>query len=181
MRRREFVGLLGGAAAWPLATRAQQTTKLPTIGFLGAATASIWAPWTAAFQHRLRELGWTEGRFVAIEYRWAEGRSTRFAEIATEFARINVNAIVTAGSEPVVAAKQVTSVVPIIFALAADPVGAGLVASLARPGRRSLLGKFQYPHRKPRDRFDNGKRPGLSEREGGSRSRWSTGCRGPGD
>ena len=134
MKRREFITLIGGAATWPLVARAQQPSKLPTIGFLGAATASIWIQWTAAFVQRLRELGWIESRTVAIEYRWAEGRSTRFSEIAAEFVRLNVDAIVTAGSEPVVAAKQVTSAVPIVFALSSDPVSAGLVASLARPG-----------------------------------------------
>jgi putative ABC transport system substrate-binding protein len=89
MKRREFITLLGGAAAtWPLAARAQQPAKLPTIGFLGAPTASIWSPWTAAFVQRLRELGWIEGRTVAIEYRWAEGRSERYTEIAVEFIRL---------------------------------------------------------------------------------------------
>jgi putative ABC transport system substrate-binding protein len=133
MRRREFISLLGGAAAWPLSARAQQTGRVPTIGFLGAATAAVWAPWTAAFEARLHDLGWAKGRTVVIEYRWAEGRSTRFAEIATEFVRFNVDAIVTAGTEPTIAVKQVTSEVPIVFALAIDPVAAGLVASLARP------------------------------------------------
>ena len=86
MRRRAFISLLGGvAAAWPLAAHAQQTGKLPTIGFLGASTPSAWSQWTAAFVQRLRELGWTEGRTVAIEYRWAEGRSERYADIAAEF------------------------------------------------------------------------------------------------
>jgi putative ABC transport system substrate-binding protein len=134
MRRREFIMLLGGAAAWPLSARAQQTGRLPTIGFLGAATAAVWAPWAAAFAKRLHELGWTKGRTVVIEYRWAEGLSARFGEIATEFVRFNVDTIVTAGNEPVIAAKQVTSVVPIVFALANDPVATGLVASLAQPG-----------------------------------------------
>jgi putative tryptophan/tyrosine transport system substrate-binding protein len=101
---------------------------------LGAATASVWTEWNAAFVQRLHELGWIEGHTVAIEYRWAEGRSTRFAEIAAEFARLKVDAIVTAGTAPVVAAKQATSVIPIVFALAVDPVATGLVASLARPG-----------------------------------------------
>ena len=134
MKRREFITLLGGAAAaWPLAARAQQPGKLPTIGFLGAATASSWSQWVAAFVQRLRELGWIEGRTVAIEYRWAEGRSERFAEIAAEFVRLKVDVIVTAGGA-VLAAKQATSVIPIVFAVAADPVGGGLVASLARPG-----------------------------------------------
>jgi putative ABC transport system substrate-binding protein len=131
--RRTFIAALGGAAAWPLVARAQQTGRLPTIGFLGAATASVWTPWTAAFENRLNELGWTKGRDLAVEYRWAEGRSIRFVEIATEFVRLNVDVIVTAGSEPAFAAKQVTSSIPIVFALAADPIAAGLVASLARP------------------------------------------------
>ena len=133
MRRREVITLLGGAAAWPLAARAQQAAKLRTIGFLGTTTPSVWASWTAAFVRRLRELGWIEGRSVAIEYRWAEGRVERFTEIAAEFVRLNVDVIVTAGLG-VAAAKQATSVVPIVFALSNDPVGSGLVASLARPG-----------------------------------------------
>ena len=98
MRRREFITLLGSAAAaWPLATRAQQAGKLPTIGFLGSSSASGWSPWTAAFVQRLNELGWVEGRTVAIEYRWADGRSERFAEIAAEFVRLKVDVIVTSG------------------------------------------------------------------------------------
>jgi putative tryptophan/tyrosine transport system substrate-binding protein len=133
MQRREFITLLGGTAAWPLAARAQQTGKLPTIGFLGTTTASAWSPWTAAFVQRLRELGWIEGRNLAIEYRWAEARSEHFAEIATEFVRLKVDVIVTGGNAAV-AAKQATSVVPIVFVLAGDPVGTGLVATLARPG-----------------------------------------------
>jgi hypothetical protein len=98
MRRREFIVLLG-AAAWPLSARAQRTGRLLTIGFLGSATPAVWAPWTAAFENRLYELGWMKGRTVAIEYRWAEGRSERFTEIATEFVRFNVDAIVTAGTD----------------------------------------------------------------------------------
>jgi putative tryptophan/tyrosine transport system substrate-binding protein len=94
VKRRTFITLLGGAAAaWPLAARAQQPGRLPTIGFLGAATASVWTEWNAAFVQRLHQLGWIEGHTVAIEYRWAEGRSTRFAEIAAEFARLKVDAI----------------------------------------------------------------------------------------
>src|SRR5437016_1731065 len=134
MRRREFITLLGsGAVAWPLAARAQQTGMLPTIGFLGATTASIWSQHIAAFVRRLRELGWIEGHTVAIEYRWAEGRPERFAEIATEFVQLKVDVIVTLGGA-VLAAKQATLVIPIVFASAGDPVGGGLVASLARPG-----------------------------------------------
>jgi putative tryptophan/tyrosine transport system substrate-binding protein len=134
VRRREFITLLGGAAAWPLAARAQQAGRLPTIGFLGANTPSIQSQWTAAFLQRLRELGWIEGRTVTIEYRWAEGRRERFAEIADDFVRLNVAVIITHATEPVVVAKQATSVIPIVFATAGDPVGNGLVASLARPG-----------------------------------------------
>src|SRR5512133_1923351 len=135
MRRREFIALLGGAAAaWPLAARAQQVAKLPTIGVLGPTTASVARPWTAALVHRLGELGWIEGRTVAIEYRWAEGRTERAAEIAAEFDRLKVDVIVTSGTAFVVAAKQATLVIPIVFAAAGDPVGTGLVASLARPG-----------------------------------------------
>jgi putative ABC transport system substrate-binding protein len=134
MRRREFITLLGGAAAtWPLAARAQQT-KLPTIGFLGAGTSSSYGPWVAAFGKRLRELGWIEGRNVAMEYRWAEGRNERYTEIATEFARLKVDVIVTTGTAAVIAAKQATAVIPIVFSSAGDPVATGLVASLARPG-----------------------------------------------
>src|SRR6516162_9533260 len=104
--RRDFITLLGGAAAaWPLAASAQQAGKLPTIGFLGSSSASGWSPWTAAFVQRLNELGWVEGRTVAIEYRWADGRSERFAEIAAEFVRLKVDVIVTSGLA-VPAAKQ---------------------------------------------------------------------------
>ena len=131
IERRKFLATLGGAAvAWPLAARAQ-SGKLPTIGFLGGATPSAWSRWTAAFARRLPELGWIDGRTVAIEYRWAEGRSKRFAEIAAEFVRLKVDVIVTAGTAPVIALKQATSVIPIVFAAAGDPVGTGLVASLA--------------------------------------------------
>jgi len=132
-RRELLVALGGAAAAWPLAARAQQPKKLPTIGFLGTNTPSAQSRWTAAFVQRLRELGWIEGRTIAIEYRWAEGRTERFADLATELVRLKVDVIVTLGAA-VSAAKQATSVTPIIFAVAGDPVGSGLVASLARPG-----------------------------------------------
>jgi putative ABC transport system substrate-binding protein len=133
MRRREFITLLGGAAAaWPITARAQQAGKLPTIGFLGTDPTAF-SPWTNAFVLRLRELGWIENRTIAIEYRWSEGRPEREAEVAAEFVRVNVNVIVSFGTAiPVL--KQATSVIPIIFAIAIDPVGGGLVASLARPG-----------------------------------------------
>ena len=132
MKRREFITLLGGAAAsWPLAASAQQ--KVPTIGFLGTSTQANWTQWTNAFVQRLHELGWIEGRNVAIEYRWAEGRNERYSEIATEFVRLKVDVILTVGTA-IPAAKQATSTIPIVFAIAVDPVGSGLVASLARPG-----------------------------------------------
>jgi putative ABC transport system substrate-binding protein len=132
--RREFIPLLGGAVTWPLTARAQLGGgKLPTVGLLGASTRSNWNNWTSAFVRRLGELGWIEGRTVAIEYRWAEGSSERFTEIAAEFVRLNVDVIVTVGSA-VAAVKQITTTVPIVFAIAVDPVGTGLVASLARSG-----------------------------------------------
>jgi putative ABC transport system substrate-binding protein len=135
MKRRELIRLLGGAAAaWPLTARAQQAGKLPTIGYMGSNTPSAESQRIAAFVQRLRQLGWIEGRTIAIESRWGEGRNERFAEIAAEFVRLKVDVIVTAGTAAVVRAKQATSVIPIVFAVAGDPVGTGLVASLARPG-----------------------------------------------
>ena len=133
--RRDFITLLGGAAAsWPLAARAQQPAKLPTIGFLGPNTPTLDNRRVGALGQRLRELGWIENRTVAIEYRWAEGRVEHLAEIMAELVRLKVNVIVTSGTRPVVAAKQATSDIPIVFAAVGDPVGTGLVASLARPG-----------------------------------------------
>jgi ABC-type uncharacterized transport system substrate-binding protein len=146
MKRRKFITLLGGAAAaWPLAARAQQPAKLPTIGFLVSGTPSSHGQWVAAFVRRLNELGWIEGRTVAIEYRWAEGRTERAAEIAAEFVRLNVDVIVTSATAVVVVAKQATSVIPIVFAAAGDPVGTGLVASLARPGGNVTGLSLQQP------------------------------------
>jgi len=132
MARRAFVvGALAVVVA-PLAPEAQQAGKLPTIGFLGADAAAF-SPWTAAFVARLRELGWIEGSTVAIEYRWSQGRTERYAEIAAEFVRLKVDVIVTVGSAvPIV--RQATAAIPIVFAVAIDPVGSGLVASLAQPG-----------------------------------------------
>jgi putative ABC transport system substrate-binding protein len=132
MRRREFIAGLG-AAAWPRVARAQQAGKVPTIGFLGAASPSAWSKWAEAFEQRLSELGWSNGRTVTIEYRWAEGRNDLFAEFAAEFVRRKVDVIVTGGSA-VRAIKQVTSVIPVVFAISGDPLGTGLVASLSRPG-----------------------------------------------
>jgi putative ABC transport system substrate-binding protein len=135
MRRREFITLLGGAAAaWPLAARAQQTAKLPTIGFLGQSTPVVETQRLTAFLKRLRELGWIEGHTVAIEYAWGQGSSERFAEIAADFVRLKVDVIVTSGTANVIAAKQATSIIPIVFAVAGDPIANNLVASLARPG-----------------------------------------------
>jgi putative tryptophan/tyrosine transport system substrate-binding protein len=135
VRRREFISLLGGAAAaWPLAARAQQPEKVPIVGFLGSLSQSAQSTWTAAFVQRMREHGWIEGRTVTIEYRWAAGRRERFAEIAAEFVRLKVDVIVTAGTDAVMATKNATSVISIVFGTAGDPVANGLVASLARPG-----------------------------------------------
>jgi putative tryptophan/tyrosine transport system substrate-binding protein len=135
MERRAFITLLGGAAAaWPLAARAQQAGKLPTIGFLGQSTRSAASEWVAAFVQRLRELGWIEGRTITIEYRWAEGREERFPELAAELVRLKVDIIVTSGTLAIMAFKQATSTIPIVFATAGDPVANNLVASLARPG-----------------------------------------------
>src|SRR5262249_11831320 len=116
MRRREFIVALGSAATWPFAAHAQQPSKRPTIGFFGSATASLASEWVAAFVKRLREHGWIEGRTVAIEYRWAEGRTERVAEIAAEFVRMKVDVIVTHSTPSVIATKQATSTIPIVFA-----------------------------------------------------------------
>ena len=133
--RRKFLATLGGAAAaWPLAARGQHPAKVPTIGYLGSSTASAQSQWVAAFVQRLHDLGWIEGRTIALQYRWAEGRTERFHEIAAEFARLKVDVIVTSGTAPVLAAKQGATNVPIVFAVASDPVGNNLVASLAHPG-----------------------------------------------
>ena len=136
IRRREFITALGGAAvAWPLTARAQQPA-MPVIGFLGATTssASEEGPRLTVLVQRLKELGWIEGRTVGIEYRWAGGHSERFTDFAAEFARLKADLIVTYSTPAVIAVKQITSAIPIVFAGVADPVGTGLVASLARPG-----------------------------------------------
>jgi len=133
MRRREFMALFSGAAMLPLSAHSQPA-KLPTVGILAAGTPASHGKWIAAFVQRLRELGWIEGRTVAIEYRWAEGRTERFAEIAAEFVRMKVDVIFTSVTGAVIAAKQATSVIPIVFTTITDPVVNGLVASVARPG-----------------------------------------------
>src|SRR6516165_2777349 len=133
LKRREFIALLGGAATWPFAARAQQA-RVPTIGWLGGATPATQNQWAVAFTQLLRQLGWSEGTSITIEYRWAEGRPERFAEIAAEFVRLKVDVILAAGTEAALAAKQATAIIPIVFPVAGDPVGTGLVASLTRPG-----------------------------------------------
>jgi putative ABC transport system substrate-binding protein len=157
-KRREFITLLGGAAAWPVVARGQQPIgKLPTIGFLGTGAASGWQPWIATFVQRLRALGWSEGRTVAIEYRWGEGRRERFAEIVAEFVHLKVDLIVAGGSA-VPLLKQATSVVPIVFVLATDPIGGGLELVSAwrqrhrpvEPGGRSRGRKARNPARNRR-------------------------------
>jgi putative ABC transport system substrate-binding protein len=133
MKRREFITLLGGAAAWPLAARAQQPEKLPTIGILGSGSAA-WSHLVSAFMQRLRELGYIENRTVAIDYRWTEDGNDRYAAMAAELVRLRVDIIVALGTPAIVEAKKATNVIPIVFPIASDPVGDGLVASLARPG-----------------------------------------------
>ncbi|HXG81412.1 MAG TPA: ABC transporter substrate-binding protein [Sphingomicrobium sp.] len=134
MTRRDVITLLGGATLALKSPARAQPAKLPTIGFLGSLSQSAQSTWTAAFVQRMREHGWIEGRTIAIEYRWADGRSERLAEFAAEFVRLKVDVIVTAGTAAVIAAKQATTVIPIVFGTAGDPVATGLVASLARPG-----------------------------------------------
>jgi putative tryptophan/tyrosine transport system substrate-binding protein len=131
MKRREFIAGLG-AAAWPVVARAQPG-KTPIVGFLGASAAAAAGQWVSAFVQRLRELGWTEGRTVAIKYQWADGRNERMAEIAAQFVRTKTDVIVAQGTQAAQAAKSATTAVPIVFVLPGDPVGSGLVASLARP------------------------------------------------
>src|SRR5262245_25449197 len=134
MRRREFITLLSSAAvAWPSVTRAERL-PVPIIGLLGSGAAQAQSEWTAAFLQRLRELGWSEGRNIIIDYRWGEGHTERFSEIAAESVQRKVTVIITPNTPPTLAAKQATSTIPIVFATAGDPIGAGIVASLARPG-----------------------------------------------
>ena len=133
MRRRGFITLVGGAAAWPLVVRAQQR-KPPTIGYFGATTAAAEKLRTDAFVQRLGELGWIQGQTVAIDYHWAESRSERFPAIADDLVRLRVDIIVATSIAAVLACKQATTVIPIVFPLAGDPLSTGLVASLARPG-----------------------------------------------
>jgi putative ABC transport system substrate-binding protein len=132
LKRREFITLVGGAATWPVVARTQQPERVRRIGVLGS-DAPTWTAWTAALAERLRRLGWIEGRTIATVYRWSEGRPERIAEVADEFVRQKVDIIVTYGGA-VAAFKQATRDIPIVFAIAVDPVGIGLVDSLSRPG-----------------------------------------------
>src|SRR5262245_4193645 len=135
LKRREFITLLGRAAAtWPFAARVQQLGKPPTLGYMGAGTPATEGQRVAALRQRLQQLGWIEGRTIAIELRWTEGRVERAAEIAAEFVQLNVDIIVTSGTPQVATLKQATSIIPIVCPTMGDPVDAGLVASLARPG-----------------------------------------------
>ncbi len=134
MRRRQFLSVLGSAVAWPIVARAQQPGRLPIIGYMGQGTPAAEGKRVAAFVERLRELSWIEGRTAVIEFRWTDGRSDLAADIAAEFVRRKVDIIVTSGTQLIVAAKQATTTIPIVFSAAGDPVGSGLVASLARPG-----------------------------------------------
>jgi len=146
MKRREVITLVGGAlVAWPLAARAQQAGKLPTIGYIASSTPSAESQRIAAFLQRLRELGWIEGRTMGIEFRSGEGSTDRLSELATELVQLKVDIIVTNSTPAVIAAKQATSVVPIVFAAAGDPVGFALVTSLARPGGNVTGLSLQQP------------------------------------
>jgi len=134
MKRRDFISLVGGAAAWPLAARAQQPGKLPTIGYLGSGTSATQGQWVAALVRRLHELGWSEGRNLTIEHRWADGRTDYLPELAAELVARKVDVIVTTGTPPALAVKHATSTIPIVFVGIGDPVSTGVVKSLARPG-----------------------------------------------
>ena len=135
MRRREFIGLLGGAAAWPLAARGQQADGVRRVGLLLAiANGPVGQAYARAFEQQLQRQGWTVGRNLTIEVRWGEGQVEHFAEIVAEFVRLKVDVIVTTGTPAALLAKQATSVIPVVFTQSGDPIGTGLITSLARPG-----------------------------------------------
>jgi putative tryptophan/tyrosine transport system substrate-binding protein len=135
LSRRRVLAALGGAMAMrPFTARAQSAANIPTIGYMGAADASVDREWVAAFVQRLSERGWNEGRTITMINRWAEGHRERYPEILEEFVRRNVNVILTYSTPAVLAAKQKTSVIPIVFPSAGDPVATGLIASFVHPG-----------------------------------------------
>ena len=135
IRRRDFITLLGGAAAWPLAARGQQADGVGRVGLLLAiANGPVGQAYARAFEQQLQRQGWTVGRNLTIEVRWGEGQVEHFAEIVAEFVRLKVDVIVTTGTPAALLAKQATSVIPVVFTQSGDPIGTGLITSLARPG-----------------------------------------------
>ena len=133
-RRRHFITLLGGAAAWPLPGRAQQQTKIARIGILGLASAAAVAPYVNAVRAGLRDLGYIEGKNLIIEYRFGDGNYDRLPNLAVELIHLNVDVLVTFAAPLTQAAKSATSTIPVVMAVTADAVGTGLIASLAHPG-----------------------------------------------
>ena len=135
MRRREFIAFVGGAIGYPVGVRAQQQTgKLPRIGYLRLTSPSDRPPLLDTFRQALRELRWVEGQNIVIDYRFAEGRLDRLPDLAAELVRLKVDIIVSAGTQGVTAAKNATETIPIVMIGVRDPIGTGLIASLARPG-----------------------------------------------
>jgi putative tryptophan/tyrosine transport system substrate-binding protein len=164
MRRREFITLLGGPAMWPLAARAQQPGRPPTIGFLGAISPTGLAKQLAGFRQGLRDLGYVEGENLTVEYRWAEGRYELLPDLATELVRANVAVIVTHGTPGTVAAKRTTTVIPIVAAIIGDPVATGVVMNIARPDGNITGQTFFNPElRAKRIEFLKEAMPGLAE------------------